>query len=327
MTRASGVGSWPGTDPRAANGTIRNLLADNGIPYLAELPARGPGADVIGRGAGLLVDLPVELTPSGWRHADAPGRDLSRARGYLGSDLDALAEIYDGHAGPLKLQITGPWTLAASIELPRGERTLTDAGATADIVASLAEGVIRHVATVQGLLPHARLIVQIDEPSLPAVLAGRLPTASGYGRVRAVDPAIVQSGLGSVISAVAQHDPVIHCCDPGVPLPLLRRAGAAGVSMDVTAVSVVAWESVAASVEERLILYAGCLPADRVGDYRAAVAELHRAWLAVGLERTRLDDLVVTPACGIPGVTPADARRVLQASRDAAAALTEEARA
>ena len=54
MTRASGVGSWPGTRSREAVVAVRDLLGD-GIPHLPELPGRGVGADMVGRAAGLLV--------------------------------------------------------------------------------------------------------------------------------------------------------------------------------------------------------------------------------------------------------------------------------
>lgn len=326
MTRATGIGSWPGVDPVAALRRIRDLLADGHLPYLPELPARGPGAEAIGRGAALLVDLPVELTPSGWRHADAPGRDAARARGYLRRDLDALAEEFDGYAGDLKIQITGPWTLAASVELPRGERTLTDPGAVADLIESLADGVSAHLAEVSRLVPGARVVVQVDEPSLPAVLAGRLPTASGYGRVRAVEAQRALLGLAQVLDAVAGADPVVHCCDKDVPLALLRRAGARGVAVDVALLGGASWESVAASVEEGLTLYAGCLRPDGSTDAAAAAAALTGPWSDLGLEPRRLDDVLVTPACGIPVLSPDEAERVTRRSIDVAARLTELAR-
>ena len=47
------------------------------FPYLPELPARGPGADLAGRTAALLIDMPVETTPGGWRIATRPLRPLS----------------------------------------------------------------------------------------------------------------------------------------------------------------------------------------------------------------------------------------------------------
>jgi hypothetical protein len=98
----------------------------------------------------MLVDLPVDLQPSGWRLTDRPGRDATRTAAYLRQDLDELAEAFDGWTGRLKLQVAGPWTLAASTWLPRGERVVSDSGATRDLVDSLAEGVRAHLATVQG---------------------------------------------------------------------------------------------------------------------------------------------------------------------------------
>ncbi len=97
---ATGIGSWPGTDVRAAiRATFDDLGEPPQLPYLPELPARGPGADMIGRTAALLVDLPVDLQPSGWRLVDHPGRDLKRARSFLSEDLDTLAEVADGYTG------------------------------------------------------------------------------------------------------------------------------------------------------------------------------------------------------------------------------------
>ena len=66
MTQATGIGSWPGPSVREALAQVREIL-DGHLPYLPELPARGPGADMIGRSAGLLVELPVDLQPTGWR--------------------------------------------------------------------------------------------------------------------------------------------------------------------------------------------------------------------------------------------------------------------
>src|SRR5690348_8122479 len=139
---ATGVGSLPGADPLEAARLVFGELPD--LPHLPELPARGPGADLTGRTAALLVDLAVELQPSGWRFADRPGRDAQRGRDHLARDLDVLEEQAADHAGPLKLQICGPWTLAASIELRHGNRALADPGAVRDLVASLAEGAAAH---------------------------------------------------------------------------------------------------------------------------------------------------------------------------------------
>ncbi len=174
----------PGENPMEAARIIAGELPD--LPYLAELPGRGPGADITGRAAALLVDLPVELAgPRGWRIAERPGRDVRRARSLLSSDLDAMEEVLDGYAGPLKIQLAGPWTLAATIEQPRSLKpALADPGLVADLTSSLAEGAAAHVAEVAKRVPKATLIVQFDEPALPAVLRGAVPTPSGLSRVR-----------------------------------------------------------------------------------------------------------------------------------------------
>ena len=78
----------PHADPREAAAVVAGELPD--LPHLAELPGRGPGADMVGRAAALLVDLHVDVQPSGWRLVDRPGRDERRARSYLSHDLDEL---------------------------------------------------------------------------------------------------------------------------------------------------------------------------------------------------------------------------------------------
>src|SRR5919202_1643268 len=261
--RASGVGSWPGTDALDSARTTFGELPDPHVPYLPELPARGPGADMIGRAAALLVDMPVDLQPVGWRLVDRPGRDLARAQAWLRQDLDVLAEVADEYAGPLRIQFCGPWTLAAGIHLPRLERAVVDAGASRDLAGSLAEGIARQVGEVRRLVPGAEVIVQLDEPSLPAVLAGALPTASGFGRLRAVEEQVVVDGLSTVLEAVAVGGAlatVVHCCADAPPVPVLARTGADALSLDVSRLGRQGWEEVGAAVEAGVALWAGAVP-------------------------------------------------------------------
>ncbi|WP_338751143.1 methionine synthase [Janibacter alittae] len=324
MTIASAVGSWPGARPREAVVAVRDLLGD-GIPHLPELPARGPGADVVGRGVAMLADLHVETQPYGWRFTDRAGRDEGRARGFLREDLDELAEAYDGWSGPLKVQVAGPWTLGASIELPRGERAVSDPGARRDIAGALAEGVRQHVAEVERLVPGASVVVQVDEPGLPAVLDGRLPTQSGYGRLRAVDRGEVRDGLRTIIDALQGHSTVVHCCSDDVPVTLLRETGATGICLDTSLVDDRRWEQLAEAVESGVTLWAGALPTSGESDWRTARDRLVDAWHRVGLPDGALGDLVITPACGLAGAPPSSAVSVLRTTRDLAAALTDVA--
>jgi hypothetical protein len=335
--RASGVGSWPGADALEAGRTSFGELGEPPhVPFLPELPDRGPGADLIGRAAGLLVDLPVDLQPSGWRLVDHPGRDLSRTAGWLRHDLDVLAEVADGYSGPLKLQVAGPWTLAASLWLPRLERAVVDPGACRDLVGSLAEGVARHVAEVAGVLPGAELILQLDEPSLSGVLSGSIPTASGFGRLRAVDEQVVVDGLAAVLQAAvdAGAGTVVHCCATAPPVSLLVRAGAAAISVDVGRLGEAGWEQVALAVEDGIALWAGAVPVtDPAGAGGGAEAGVDAGggitgpWQKLGLDPSGLAGVVVTPTCGLASLSPAAARRVLIRTKRTAAALVEQSEA
>lgn len=314
VVRATGMGSWPGVDPREAIVTVRDLLLDAGgggaadghvLPYLPETPARGPGADIIGRGAGLLTDLPVELQPSGWRLTSRPGRDAERTASLWRQDLDELTEAYDGYGGLLKVAVAGPWTLASSLELPGGEKAIVDLGAAGEIAESLAEGIASLTGRLASLLPDAKVVLQLDEPSLPAVLTGTIPTASGFGRLRAVDAQDVLRGLQTVTGAYA-GETLVHCCHPSAPIPVLRQSGADGLALDLTEASPARWESVAATLEAGQRLYAGLLPTDGDPTVSASVSGTARAVIEqadrVGIETVLLRRIVVSPACGLAGI-------------------------
>jgi methionine synthase II (cobalamin-independent) len=322
VTLATGIGSWPGTSVRDALSQVREIL-DGHLPYLPELPDRGPGADMIGRTAGLLVELPVDLQPVGWRLVDRPGRDATRTAALLREDLDELAEAFDGHVGPLKLQVVGPWTLAAGIWLPRGERVIVDEGARRDLVESLAEGVRAHVAAVRRLVPGAEIVVQLDEPSLPTVLAGRLPTASGFGRLPSLDPQLAAAGLRTVVAA-HEGDTVVHCCAAEPPLPLLRSVGPTALSVDTSLLRPRGWEGVAVALEDGIRLYAGAVPTDGSLTRPQGVADrLVEAWRRIGMPLSGLADIVVTPACGLATARPDVARTIQRTAVDTAAELEE----
>ena len=356
---ATGVGSMPGTDPLE---TMRLIMGElPGLPFLAELPGRGPGADLTGRTAAMLVELPAETTPRGWRLAGRPGRDLRRAQSLLAQDLDALAEVAEGFAGVMKISACGPWTMAATIELTRSqEPVLADRGAVGDLTASLAEGVARHVAEVAARLPGARLLLQLDEPALPGVLAGAVPSASGLNRVRAVEPADAESGLRTVLDA-AGVPVLVHCCAPSAPLGMIRDVGAVAAGIDLGQLRPGEEEVLAAAVEAGLGVFAGAVPATPVpvparaaaaaGRQRTAqsaqrrsgqqspataaavgVTELWRrmGWpvdrpsgAAASLAARVAAQVVITPACGLAGAPPEYARAALASCREAARMLPE----
>lgn len=323
------MGSWPGTDVVDTMRTTFGELPEPHVPYLPELPARGPGADLVGRAAALLVDLPVDLQPVGWRLVDRPGRDVARAQAWLRQDLDVLAEVAEDYAGPFKIQCCGPWTLAAGLHLPRLERAVVDAGASRDLVGSLAEGLARQVAEVLRLVPGAEVVVQLDEPSLPAVLTGALPTASGYGRLRAVEEPVVVDGLTAVLEAAREAGAVatlVHCCGGEPPVEVLARTGADGLSLDGSRLGRAGWEAVASAVENRVALWVGAVPTSGALPSVAATADaVWGRWRTLGLDPALAASVVVTPACGLAQSSPQDARARLARAREGAAALAERA--
>lgn len=338
----------PGTDPAEACRVVIDELPD--LPYLPELPDRGPGADITGRTAALLISLPVELTSAGWKLTDRPGRDLSRAVGYWSQDLDTLEQMAVGYTGPLKIQVCGPWTLAATLELSRSANpALADPGAVADLTASLAEGLAAHAADVRKRVPGATVVVQVDEPSLPAALAGRVLTASGLGTVAPVDRVIASQRLATVLAAPSAAT-VVHCCGQAASVfAEIRTAGATAVGFDLSQFPVRETDRIAELAEAGLGLLVGALPtaaAARLGTgssvpasrgvrgvappltarqtAEAVVAMWRRTGLSPGL---LAGQVVITPACGLAGVSPGAARAALRHCREAgrvAAEMIEE---
>ncbi|MGW0807021.1 methionine synthase [Nonomuraea sp. NPDC002799] len=317
---ATGVGSHPGEDHFEA---IKVMFGEvPRLPYLPELPGRGVGADMVGRTAALLVELPVEVQPSGWRMSDRPGRDHRRAVDHLRRDIDGLEEIGHDYSGPLKLQVCGPWTLAGAIELKYGDKMLSDAGAVRDLTASLAQGVADHCAEVRRRLPGVtEIVLQLDEPGLPGVLAGAVPTASGFGRLAAVEAWRVEEVLRLF------DRPVVHCCASSVPFKVLRSAGVRGISMDASRLRRRDDENLGELVEAGIALFLGVVPGTdvRLADVGAIARPAVALWRRLGFAPDALaEQVVLTPACGLAGASPHYARAALAACRKAAQVLKDD---
>lgn len=267
---------------------------------------------MIGRGAGLLLDLPVDLQPSGWRFVARPGMDLRRTRDIWERDVDAVAKEASDYRGWFKLQLAGPWTLAAGVELNRGEKAVADRGATRDIAESLAAGLAEHLAEVAHAMPHADLVVQLDEPSLPAVLRGGVKTSSGFGNLEAIEEPVVEAALRTVLEAAGEAPTIVHCCACDVPIELLRRTGPTALSLDLNLTF--DQDEMGVAIEAGTALLLGVVPstdsrlpasletADRVRDW----------WRRLGFDPEKLPGAVtLTPTCGLAGATPAYATACL----------------
>ncbi|MEE6169562.1 MULTISPECIES: methionine synthase [unclassified Mycolicibacterium] len=310
---ATGIGSWPGTAARQAAEVVVGEL--HTLTHLVELPARGIGADMIGRAGALLVDIGIDTVPRGYRITPGRSAALRRAVSLLGEDVDALEEAWEkaglrGSGRVVKVQAPGPITLAAQLELSGGHRAITDPGALRDLAASLAEGLAQHRAEVARRLD-TTVVVQLDEPSLPAALAGRLTGVTSLSPVHPVDEAVAVSLLDGCVARVGAET-AVHSCAPDLPWKGLLRSAVHAVSVDVSTLAPADLDGIGEFVDSGRTVLLGVVPT-AAPERRPSVEEVAKAAVAVtdrlGFAREVLRDRIgVTPACGLAGATPEWAR-------------------
>jgi len=326
---ATAVGSWPGTDPREAAATIIGELPE--LPHLVELPGRGAGSDMIGRVSALLVDMRFDTTTRGYRLAPRPGAVSRRASDLLRSDLDALEEAWEaaGSANTgrtIKLQATGPLTLAAQLELPGGHRVLTDSGAVRDISESLAEGLTQHASEVRKRLG-AEVVLQLDEPSLTDVLNGSLRGVSVRDTVRAVPEPEALAVQDAVITA--QSAPVlVHSCADSPALSFLLGSAAAAIGFDMATIATRNLDNIGEILDAGKQVTLGLVPTTapvKPPTWRDIAEPGVRLIDRLGLRRSTLaTQILVAPACGLASAPLDWARRALRLSTEVARAYAEE---
>jgi methionine synthase II (cobalamin-independent) len=326
---ATGIGSWPGTSPRHAAEVVVGELPD--LPYLPELPARGLGADMIGRAGALLVDISIDTVTRGYRIASRPSSVTRRAVSMLAEDLDAFEEAWEKVAGtargcPVKVQAPGPITLAAQLELANGHRAITDPGAVRDLTASLAEGMAVHRAALARRLGTS-VVVQFDEPLLPAALAGRLTGVTALNPVHPVDE-VLAIGLLDECVRVAGGEVLLHSCAAELPWTVLQRSAIGAVSVDVATLDAEGLDGLGEFVDSGRVVVLGLLPAVAT-EGPPPLEELVAAAAAVtdrlGFPRSVLGSRIgISPACGLAGATEAWARTVTALTQRAAMAIGED---
>jgi hypothetical protein len=314
-----------GTDQLDACKLVLDELTS--FPHLPQLPERGAGADAVGRSAALLVDLHVEVVTGRWRLVPRPTPEERRARALLSRDLDAFELAAGDYQGLVKVQLLGPWTLARSLELGGGEWSVADPSAVGDIAASLAEGVAGHVEEMKRRLPGIQHVVaEVDESQMAAVLAGEVPTASGWGRYRAVEEPFALEVEATVLGAAGQAVGV-RFDGPRAPLGLARRAGARFLALGPQNLEPEAEDDLGEALEAGLGLLAGLVPVSEQGvpELDELAAPARRLWRRLGQDFGRLSEtIVVTPTGGLEAVSPDRAAAILRRCGQLAALLAEE---
>lgn len=330
VPKATGVGSWPGTAARSAAQVVVGELA-GALAHLVELPARGVGADLLGRAGALLIDVAIDTVPRGYRIAARPGAVTRRAVSLLDEDIDALEEAWEtaglrGGGRAVKVQAPGPVTLAAGLELANGHRAITDAGAVRDLTASLTEGVAAHRAALSRRLD-TPVVVQLDEPSLPAALGGRLSGVTALSPVAALDEAVAETLLDTCIATLGD-DVLLHSCAPEMPWELLGRSAIGAVSMDAAMLAAADLDGIAGFVESGRTVLLGVVAAtapERQPSPEQVASALVGVTDRLGFTRSALRDRIgVTPACGLAAATPQWARTAIELARQAAEVFAED---
>ncbi|MFT4010709.1 MAG: uroporphyrinogen decarboxylase family protein, partial [Nocardioidaceae bacterium] len=128
--------------------------------------------------------------------------------------------------------------------------------------------------------------------------------------------------LESVAAAVhdAGSKAIVHCCAREVPFGLLAKVGFDGVGVDLDQIDAPAYDALAGLLESKALVHLGVVATHGpVPDAKQVAARVERFLDVLGLEPT--PGLVLAPACGLAGRSPAEARATLDLVSRAAKAL------
>ena len=346
LVRASGLGDFPGDDLAEAMSRVEGELGSPHLPFLPHLPALGWRATPLARTLAVCEGLAFDGVSFGWRMVHSGGRgarESALAKDRLLSDINLLADRVgaqkkrftsgvEGSAAVYKIQLVGPLTLAASIYLPGGERAISDAGASRDLLESFLEGLERWVESLREALqsPQALIAVQLDESEFQRLMEGSIPTVSGFRSLSALQPHYYQQVYrriserfaelnlqlildvdGTVLKPVqelkllSQSRPALDALalvkamrvEDGAPCALLLHPDRARLkgpgTLQVPPLSDPrSWEPVAQLLDAQTQLWLPVVTSARVPDQ---VRRLYSLWREVGLEPTQLSAVGLMP--------------------------------
>lgn len=219
LVRASGRGDFPGDDLAEAMSRVEGELGAPHLPFLPHLPALGWRSTPLARTLAVCEGLAFDGVSFGWRMVHSGGRgarESALAQDRLLSDINLLADRVGAQkkrfgsgqdtAPVYKIQLVGPLTLAASICLPGGERVISDAGASRDLLESFLEGLERWAESLREALqaPQALIAVQLDESEFQRLMEGTIPTVSGFRSLSALQPHYYQQVYRRVAERFAE---------------------------------------------------------------------------------------------------------------------------
>ena len=204
-----------------------------------------------------------------------------------------------------------------------------------DIAASLAEGLTRHLADVRRRLPGVtRLVVQVDEPLLAAVVAGELSTASGWGRLRSFEQ--VGRGGRAAPGPRFERTPTRHGdgrrrrrglgAASRLDGALLRDAGAEFIGIDGAVLDTVDEDEIGEAIDAGVGLLVACGPLDAAAERSSTGrwSPSRSLWKRLGFRVEQLSRTVaLTPVEGLERLDTGAVAAVLKRTVEAARYLDE----
>ena len=324
----TGLGPMPGVDPVEA---VAVVSGETDFAFVPELPARGVGADPVGRAGAVLIDMPFEMVHDTYRLTSRPGSVTRRARDLLARDLDALEEHWDSNGlidtgKLLKVQLCGPFTYSAQVELRNGHKVVRDRGARLDVVASMTDGLVEHVKELRRRLG-AEIVVQLDEQQIDAVLNGSVQPLTRLDAIPPVPMSLIVQRFEEMAAAIGTPM-ILH----GARTPqsaLVRMLPSYAVTVDLsTPTTDVGKDRMAEFLDAGGVMLAGVVPTTRpAAEPRPdEIAQgLARLMDEIGMNRTVLrDNVVVTPHSGLADAEPSWAATALRVASQTAELLASD---
>ena len=315
-----GLGELPGASIIAAADIVAGETGD--LRQLPILPARG--VDVVGLTTGILPGINVDAGPRSWVLSTRPQLRTRRMWDRVEADLDQCEQAWGTRIDSVKIQVAGPWTLSASIELSNGHRALTDTGALRDLTESLIAGIQEYSADVRARFD-TEVYVQLDEPLLAQVRDGSLPGTSQFDEI----PSINDADLGERLSGVIERAEVRYLNQTGY-LPLWKVAQITGVETCQVTLDTVRgseqYDGMGHALAAGMRVGLGMTRAGDDRDPRHLAVDVAHMWDELGLDRTLLTHAVdVHPRGGLANCTLLDAAAALRTARTVADMLDKDA--
>jgi hypothetical protein len=311
---ATGIGSLPHADAHVAAGLVLEVHPE--LPSTPQLPRRSVREQMLAQVAAALPEVEVGGDGGLTVLAGPTGAPTAPAAEAFGG-LTAFLELASAGAVPprVKTQVTGPLTLGtalarAGLAVPQAFRR---AGAAVTAVIAAVE---RLIASRLGAVP---VLLVLDEP----VLATWSDLGEPMSREEAID-------LLSGVLASSRSVTGVHVCGDG-DVRLAYEAGPQVLAVPATTHLLGHAGTLARHLDGGGWVAWGAVPTDRpLGE---GVDVLWRRLVTLWCELTRRGadpravrtQALITPACGLAGHGPTQARRALELTRTLAERVGDQA--